>query len=109
MISRVKAPISQQETAAPQSLFEQFPMEGNRETLSGNREYFAGIREFTDGFVAKPTFGRISIGKLNDGILADLPRTRSWRANYPVMIATGGALAQHQGVALHVIVSDDAG
>src|ERR1700730_3886876 len=52
-------------------------MEGIRETLSGNREYFAGIREFTDGFVAKPTFGRTSIGKLNDGISADLTRTRS--------------------------------
>ena len=77
--------------------FAQFPTQINRENISKNREFSSSNREFR-ARRAKPTFGRISIGKLNDGILADLPRTRSWRANYPVMIATGRALAQHQAL-----------
>jgi hypothetical protein len=38
--------VLEQETAAPQSLFAQFPTQINRENISTNREFFAGIREF---------------------------------------------------------------
>src|ERR1700720_4494875 len=37
-ISGLPRPISQQETAAPQSLFAQFPTQINRENISKNRE-----------------------------------------------------------------------
>jgi hypothetical protein len=47
-ISGLPKPISQQETAAPQSLFAQFPTQINRENISRNREFFAGIREFSE-------------------------------------------------------------
>jgi hypothetical protein len=51
-ISGLPRPISQQETAAPQSLFAQFPTQINRENISKNREFFAGIREFKNSGVS---------------------------------------------------------
>jgi hypothetical protein len=45
-ILRLSGPILLQQTAAPQSLLEQFPTQSNRENISKNREFLVVNREF---------------------------------------------------------------